>query len=247
MDPSQILELTGLFFILAVLYSSVGQGGGSGYLAAMALVGVAPEDFRVIALLLNVVVASVGLFKFTRAGHLDGRFLLLFIVSSVPLAFLGGVLSLPEAVFRPLVGVVLLWAAVLLVWKPPPPQGQALTRPPIWAALLSGGLIGLLSGLMGIGGGIFLAPLLILMGWCSAKTTAATTSGFILVNSIAAFAGVLFHTRSFPSGLPLWVLAVAVGGWMGAEFGSRRLSPKALQRILAAVLIIAGVRSLFGG
>jgi uncharacterized membrane protein YfcA len=231
---------------MAVLYSSVGQGGGSGYLAAMALVGIAPDEFRTIALLLNVVVASVGLFKFSRAGHLDPKLLASFIVSSVPLAFLGGLLSLPEEVFRPLVGLVLLWAAALLLWRPPPPGSDEVARPPIWAALISGGLIGILSGLIGVGGGIFLAPLLILMKWCSARTTAATTSGFILVNSVAALMGVLSHRPTIPAGMVLWVVAVAVGGWMGAEFGSKRLSPKALQRILALVLIIAGARSFMG-
>ena len=163
-DPSLIGGLTALFFLMAVLYAAVGQGGGSGYLAAMALLGVAPENFRLIALTLNVVVASIGLAKFTRAGFFNGKLLLPFIASSVPLAFVGGYLSLPAEVFNPLVGVALLWAAVLLIWKPPLPDEELKGNPPVWASLLAGGGIGLLSGLIGIGGGIFLAPLLILEG-----------------------------------------------------------------------------------
>lgn len=241
-DPALVIGLTLLFLLMAVLYSAVGQGGGSGYLAAMALLGVTPEDFRLIALTLNVVVASIGLVKFTRAGHFNGRLLLPFILSSVPLAFLGGYLSLPSAVFRPLVGLALLWAAVLLVWKPPRPEEELEKDPPAWAALSVGGAIGLLSGLIGIGGGIFLAPFLILKGWASARTTACLSSAFILVNSVAALLGVAAHTSSVPGFLPLWMAVVAFGGLIGAEVGAKRLSPKTLQRALALILLIAGAR-----
>jgi uncharacterized membrane protein YfcA len=232
---------------MAVLYSSVGQGGGSGYLAAMALVGVAPEDFRLIALTLNVVVASIGLFKFNRAGHFDGRLLLPFIVASVPAAMVGGALSLPGQVFRALVGLVLLWAAVLLFRKRPVSQGEGTGKPPIPVSLAAGGGIGLLSGLIGIGGGIFLAPLLVLRGWADAKVTAAVSSAFILVNSLAALVGVFSHTRALPTFLPLWMAVVAVGGWVGAEYGANRFRPVTLQRILAVVLVVAGIKMIAGG
>ena len=246
-DPGLVLALTGLFLLLAVLYSSVGQGGGSGYLAAMALLGVAPESFRLIALTLNVVVASIGLVKFTRAGHFKGRLLLPFVLTSVPLALVGGYFSLPARVFRPLVGVALLWAAVLLIWRPPTPEGEVKGKPPLWASLSAGGGIGLLSGLIGIGGGIFLAPFLILRGWASAKTTACLSSAFILVNSLAALVGVVLHAEEVPALLPVWMAAVALGGWLGAEFGASRLSPKTLHWLLAAVLLIAGGKIILVG
>ena len=246
-DPVLILGLTGLFLLLAVLYSAVGQGGGSGYLAAMALMGVAPESFRLIALSLNVVVASIGLAKFTKAGHFNGKLLLPFILTSVPLAFLGGYLSLPAEVFKPLVGVALLWAAVLLIWKPPLPEDALKSSPPLWASLSAGGGIGLLSGLIGIGGGIFLAPFLILRGWASAKTTACLSSAFILVNSLAALMGVAFHADGVPTFLPVWMVAVALGGWLGAEYGAKRLSPKTLHWLLAGVLLIAGAKIILTG
>ena len=203
-DPVLILGLTGLFLLMAVLYSAVGQGGGSGYLAAMALLGVAPESFRLIALTLNVVVASIGLVKFARAGHFNGKLLFPFVITSVPLAFVGGYHSLPAQVFKPLVGVALLWAAVLLIWKPPIPEEEVEGEPPLWASLSAGGGIGLLSGLIGIGGGIFLAPFLILRGWASAKTTACLSSAFILVNSLAALTGVVFHAQGVPVFLPVF-------------------------------------------
>jgi len=246
-NPALIMGLTGLFLLMAVLYSAVGQGGGSGYLAAMALLGVTPESFRLIALTLNVVVASIGLVKFTRAGHFSGKLLLPFVLTSVPLAFVGGFLSLPGELFRPLVGLVLLWAAALLIWKPPIPEGNVEGDPPLWASLSAGGGIGLLSGLIGIGGGIFLAPFLILRGWASATTTACLSSAFILVNSLAALVGVAFHAQGIPVFLPVWMVAVALGGWLGAEYGAKRLSPRTLQRLLALVLMIAGTKIILAG
>jgi hypothetical protein len=246
-DPVLIMGLTGLFLLMAVLYSAVGQGGGSGYLAAMALLGVTPESFRLIALTLNVVVASIGLVKFARAGHFNGKLLLPFVLASVPLAFVGGYLSLPAELFRPLVGLVLLWAAGLLIWKLPIPEDKVEGEPPLWASLSAGGGIGLLSGLIGIGGGIFLAPFLILKGWASAKTTACLSSAFILVNSLAALLGVAFHARGVPVFLPVWMVVVALGGWVGAEYGARRLSPKTLHRLLAVVLMIAGAKIILAG
>jgi uncharacterized membrane protein YfcA len=246
-DPGLILGLTGLFLLLAVLYSAVGQGGGSGYLAAMALLGVTPEKFRLIALTLNVVVAAIGLVKFIRAGYFNGRLLLPFVVTSVPMAFIGGYLSLPAQLFNPLVGVVLLWAAALLFWKSPTPEEEVEGDPPLWASLSVGACIGLLSGLIGIGGGIFLAPFLILKGWASAKTTACLSSAFILVNSLAALVGVVSHTEGVPVFLPVWMVAVALGGWVGAEYGASRLSPKTLHGLLAAVLLIAGVKIILAG
>jgi len=247
-EPVSAGVLTVLFFIMAVLYASVGQGGGSGYLAAMALTGMAPENIRQTALTLNVVVAGIGLFKFYRAGFFQGRLFLPFVLASVPMALLGGALSLPGDIFKPIVGVILLWAALLLLWRPASAQEEIPRGGPSWvAALAAGGGIGLLSGLIGIGGGIFLAPLLILRRWANPKSTAALSSAFILVNSLAALIGVLSHDRSFPSLLPLWLLVVAVGGWMGAEYGARKLSPRALQELLAGVLILAGLKVLLTG
>jgi uncharacterized membrane protein YfcA len=246
-DLQLIAGLTGLFLLMAVLYSAVGQGGGSGYLAAMALLGVTPDRFRLIALTLNVVVASIGLVKFARAGYFNGRLLLPFVLSSIPLAFLGGYFSLPPGVFRPLVGTVLLWAAVLLVWKPPLPEGEVEAKAPLWGSVMAGGGIGMLSGLIGIGGGIFLAPLLILRGWASAKTTACLSSAFILLNSLAALFGLSFHTQEVPGFLPVWMIVVAVGGWLGSELGAKRLSPKTLHWLLAGVLVIAGARIVLLG
>jgi len=247
MEPAIAWGLTALFLLMALLYSSVGQGGGSGYLAAMALLGVAPENIRQTALTLNIVVAAIGLMKFARAGFFDGRLCLPFVVASVPAAFLGGALSLPSEIFKPAVAVILLWAAVLLLWKPPLPAAEKDRRPPVLAALGAGGGIGVLSGLIGIGGGIFLAPLLILRGWADPKTTAALSSAFILVNSLAALVGVVLHSPSFPGLLPVWMGVVALGGWLGADFGAKRLRPQTLQKLLAGVLVLASLKVFLAG
>ena len=247
MDPGVAWGLTALFFLMAVLYASVGQGGGSGYLAAMALLGVAPEDIRQTALTLNVVVAGIGLVKFARAGFFDWRLCLPFVVASVPAAFLGGALSLPSEVFKPTVAVILLWAAGLLIWRPPAPGEKPSGSPPHLVALGAGGGIGLVSGLIGIGGGIFLAPLLILRRWADPKTTAGLSSAFILVNSLAALAGVFSHSPGFPPLLPIWMAVVAMGGWVGADFGAKRMSAKTLQKVLAGVLVVASLKLFLAG
>jgi uncharacterized membrane protein YfcA len=246
-DPTLALGLTGLFLLMALLYSSVGLGGGSGYLAAMALLGVAPDRFRIIALTLNVVVSAIGLVKFARAGHFNGRLLFPFVLASVPLAFVGGYFTLPAQLFRLVVGVALIWAAVLLIWKPPKPEGQVKSAPPPWVSMAVGGAIGLLSGLIGIGGGVFLAPFLILRGWASARTTACVSSAFILANSLSALAGVATHAQEVPSFLPVWMVAVAMGGWLGAELGSKRLHPRTMHWILAVILVVAGARIMVSG
>jgi len=244
-EPLATGILTALFLLMAVLYSSVGMGGGSGYLAAMALVGLAPENIRLTALSLNVVVASIGVWRFSRAGFLAARLWVPFVVASVPAAFLGGALSLPPGVFRPLLALILLWAATLL-WRPVRAEAGEAARPPLVAALASGAGIGVLSGLVGVGGGIFLAPLLILRRWATPRSAAATTASFILANSLAALAGISTHTRVFSPLLPLWMGVVAVGGWIGAEMGARWLSSRALRRILTIVLVIAGLRMAVG-
>lgn len=247
MDPHVAWGLTALFLAMAVLYSSVGQGGGSGYLAAMALVGIPPGEIRQTALTLNVVVAAIGFVKFARAGHFDVRLCVPFVVASVPASFLGGALSLPAGIFKPVVAFILLWAAILLIWKPASGGESPRGRPPLWASVGSGAGIGLLSGLIGIGGGIFLAPLLILRDWATPKTTAALSSAFILVNSLAGLAGVFSHTRTFPHLLPAWMAVVALGGWIGADFGARRLSPEGLRRLLAGVLVLASLKLFLAG
>lgn len=237
-----MLWLVPAFFAGAVLYALVGHGGASAYLAIMALAGFAPAEMKPVALLLNVVVASIGTYKYVRAGYFDARLLLLFALFSLPLAYLGGTLVLPEDWFKPLVGGVLLFAAWRML-APSLARGDIEAKPaPLAGIALSGGTIGFLSGLTGVGGGIFLSPVLLLMGWATTRVTSGVAAAFILLNSLAGLAGYLAHSPLPERDITAWALAVAAGGWIGAEIGSRRIAPHWIRRLLAVVLAIAGTK-----
>ena len=239
--------LAALFFAAAVLYSSVGHGGASGYLAAMGLAGVPAAIMRPTALVMNVAVSSISLYKFARAGGFAWRLFLPFAASAMPMAFVGGRTQLPVAWFGVLVGIVLLFSAARLFLDAVSERVSsrpARRPPPWWLALTLGAAIGLLSGLTGVGGGIFLSPLLVLTGWATVRESAAPTAAFILVNSVAGLLGLLSRQPTLPEALPYWVAAVVVGGFIGATYGSRRLGHKALRLALAAVLLIAGAKML---
>ncbi len=239
LDPFTWL-LAVLLLGVAILYASVGHAGASGYLAVMALAGILPEVMKPTALALNILVASLASYKFIRAGWFRWQLLVPLAVASVPLAFLGGRLQLPEVYYKPLVGGVLLVAAarLLLTSRAEDPPTRPMSLP---AALVAGGGIGLLSGLTGVGGGIFLSPLLLAARWADLKTTAAVSAVFILLNSVAGLLGFV-TTAQFPAELPVWAVAAGVGGWIGAELGSRRLPSHRLRPLLGCVLVIAGVK-----
>lgn len=233
------LALITCIFIAAVLYSSVGHGGGSAYLAAFALFSVAPDTMRPASLTLNIFVAAIATVQFYRAGCFSWSIFWPFAVASIPAAFLGGWLALPARAYKIVVGVVLLFAACRLVWKPVADFGHPI---PKWAAILSGVAIGFLSGLTGTGGGIFLSPLLLVMGWAETKQSAGVSAAFILVNSIAGIIGLLMKPATFPPMLSYWIVAAVLGGLIGSELGRRRLTNPTLRRLLAVVLVIAGLK-----
>jgi hypothetical protein len=226
----------------AFVYASIGHGGASAYIAAMALAGVAPQEMRPIALALNILVASLATWKFWRAGHFRWRLFWPFAAVSIPFAYLGGAITLPGTAYRIVVGAVLLYAGWQL-WRSrrAGEEMRAAREPEIALAMASGAAIGLLSGLTGVGGGIFLSPLLLILGWAGTRQTSAVAAPFILVNSVAGLAaGFAGGTTALPS--LTWLLAGAVlaGGWLGAEYGSRRLANPIVRRMLAAVLAVAG-------
>ena len=240
-DPIVALLALGML-VAAFAYASVGHGGASAYLAALALAGVAPAEMRPIALSLNILVSAIATWKFQRAGHFRWRLFWPFAVVSVPLAFVGGAVTLPGQAYKALVGAVLIYAAVQL-WMSARAgdEMRPVREPPLAAAMLVGAALGLLSGLTGVGGGIFLSPLLLMLGWAGTKQTSATSAPFILVNSIAGLAaGFTMKSASLPA--HIWILAAAVliGGWFGAEYGSRRFANPLVRRMLAVVLALAG-------
>ena len=243
------LLIAALIFIVAVLYSTVGHAGASGYLAAMALFGMAPAVMKPTALTLNIIVAIVGTIRFCRAGFFSWRTFWPFAIASIPAAFVGGWLTLPASVYKAIVGLVLLYSAVRIFFSARRPDEQETRLVPIGAALVWGAGIGLLSGLTGVGGGIFLSPLLLLMHWARTKETSGVSVTFILVNSVAGLLGHgLFAHFATISTLPhaalVWGPAALVGGLIGTEFGTRRLPIAGIRRWLSVVLIVAGLKLL---
>jgi hypothetical protein len=243
MDYTNLILLSLAIGVVAFLYSSVGHAGASGYIAVMALWGLAPTVIRPTALVLNILVASIGAFQFWRAGHFSWRLFWPFALLSVPAAYLGGYLQLPAPILKILIGLVLLFSAVRLIFRRGDPPETSAPSPPV--AIGVGAAIGFLSGLTGTGGGIFLTPTLLFFRWALIRQAAAVSALFILVNSISGLIGYFTATRSIPRlGLVLAPAAV-ICGILGSHLGSRRFPVRTISLLLATVLIIAGAKLVF--
>lgn len=242
MDPTLVTLLALGMLLAAFLYAAVGHGGASAYIAAMALAGVAPAEMRPVALILNVLVASLATYKFWRAGHFRWPLFWPFAVVSIPAAYLGGAIELPGTAYKVLVGLVLLYAGWQLWWSARRGEELRSLRPlRVPVAMAIGAVLGVLSGLTGVGGGIFLSPILLLFGWAGTKQTSAVAAPFILVNSVAALAAGFVRNPTPPPDYAWWLMAaVLIGGWAGAEYGSRRFANPFIRQVLAVVLAIAG-------
>lgn len=225
---------------IAFLYSSVGHAGASGYIAAMTLFGLAASVIKPAALVLNILVASLAAWQFWRAGHFSWQLFWPFAITSVPFAFVGGYLDLPTHAFKVIVGVVLLYSAVRFFVKPGTDEEPTLPKKPLAIGIGAG--LGLLSGLTGVGGGIFLTPLLIFMHWARTKTASAVSALFILVNSISGLLGNVTSTGELPLFALSFAAAAIVGGVFGSSLGSRRFQPVLIKRLLGVVLLIAGAK-----
>lgn len=245
MTTLTIALLAALIFAVALLYSTVGHAGASGYLAAMALFGVAPAVMKPTALTLNILVALVGAIKFYRAGFFSWRIFWPFALASIPASFIGGSITLPVHIYKLIVGVVLLYSAFRLFLIAKKPDQETPKQAPLAIALFFGAAIGLLSGLTGVGGGIFLSPLLLLTGWARTKETAAVSVTFILVNSIAGLLGHVTAVAAVPRAIFVWAPVALIGGWIGAELGTRKLPIPRIRQWLAVVLILAGLKLIF--
>ncbi len=230
-------------FIVAILYSSVGHGGGSGYLAVMAFFAVAPNITKPTALTLNIFVSAIAFASFYKRGHFDWKIFFPFAAASIPFAFMGGMVDLPIHYYKILLGVVLLIAAARLAWNLAKEEKEEATQN-IPAALAIGALIGVTSGLIGVGGGIFLTPILFLTNWTTPKKAAGISALFILVNSLSGLAGNYQNAANLPKGVFLWILTAIVGGVIGSTLGSKYFNSLWLRRSLALVLIAAGIKLL---
>ena len=237
--------LPALLFGSAALYTSVGHAGASAYLASMALVGLAPEAMRPTALVLNICVASFSVIRFWRAGLVDARLPLWLLAGAAPLAFLGGAIKLPGEIYRPLVGVLLIVAAVRLLLPIELTTNREPRRPHPALAALTGAIIGLLSGLTGTGGGIFLSPILIFCGWAATRNASGIAITFILCNSVFGLLGNLASVQRLPSELPIYLAAAMAGALVGTALGVKRLPSGMILKALGAVLVIAGLKLIF--
>ncbi|MEX2431491.1 MAG: sulfite exporter TauE/SafE family protein [Dehalococcoidia bacterium] len=243
MEPWQFVLLASLLFIVAALYASVGHGGASGYLAVLSLFAFAPREMATTALVLNVLVAGMAFSQFRRAGYFRGRLLLSFLAASVPAAFVGGLVHVPPETYALLLAAVLIVSAVRLAWPGLPGVETSSARgPALRVTLPAGAGIGLLSGVVGVGGGIFLSPVLLLLKWATVKETAAVSAAFIVVNSISGLAGRAVSGNWELGGL-LWFVPIAfAGGVLGSYAGAWRLQSLTVRRLLGLVLLLAGVK-----
>jgi uncharacterized membrane protein YfcA len=240
MDNTHLVFLCIAIAVIAFLYSSVGHAGASGYIATMTLFGLASTVIRPTALVLNILVATIGAFQFWRAGHFSWKLFWPFALLSIPAAYLGGYIQPSASMLRILIGLVLLFSAVRLIFRRGDPKDTAAPSKP--AAIGLGAGLGFLSGLTGTGGGIFLTPLLLFCRWAHIRQAAAVSALFILVNSIGGLVGYFTAVHSVPTlGITLAIPAI-VGGTIGSYLGSRRLPVRSIAIFLAVVLVIAGTK-----
>jgi len=247
MDTGTLLAIAALMAVAAALYSSVGHGGASAYLAIMALFSVAPETMRPTALALNLVVAGFGAARYGLRGQTNWKLLFAFAVAATPAAWLGGGIHLPPEYYRPLVGALLIAAALRLFWSPKQLAWREIRTPGWLVTLPVGAALGFLAGLTGTGGGIFLSPLIILFAWETPRHTSGVAAGFIFLNSAAGLLGNLASVRGLPAELPWLIGAVAAGAVLGTWLGVEKLPRERLLQALGLVLTLAGAKLIFGG
>jgi len=233
-----------LLFLVAFLYSSVGHGGASGYLALMALFSITPDVMKPTALLLNLFVSLTSFIQFYRGKHFNWKIFLPFAITSVPMAFVGGMISVDDNVYKKILGLLLIIPIVRFLFFGNI-KVEEIKRSNFVLSLIIGAAIGFLSGLIGIGGGIILSPVLLLLKWADMKKTAAISAVFIFVNSLSGLAGQLQKGINFSTDMYAYVAVAFVGGLCGAYFGSLKLNQNFLKYILAIVLIIASYKLLF--
>lgn len=234
------------FFVIATLYSSVGHAGASGYLAVMALLSFPSHEIKPISLILNIIVATIGSYRYLKAGYFDKKIFWLFAAFSIPMAFVGGYFKADDKLFKLLAGIFLVLSAIMIALKTTQKTKQEYEVMPVrtWKAGLIGSTIGYVSGLIGIGGGIFLSPILMLFRWASPKNVSGISALFILVNSVLALLGHISSLKKIPDNTYYWVIAVIIGGLIGSYFGTKKINAKGIYIVLSIVLMTAGIKML---
>jgi hypothetical protein len=247
MELHTIIVLSIAFLFISFLYSSVGHAGASGYLAVMALTSMPIESIKPVSLVLNIVVSVIASYNFLKAGYFDRKVFLAFAVTSIPMAFIGGYLKVDQQWFKVFAGAFLILSGILLLVRQFISPKDNIRNTNVALTLFIGALIGLISGLLGVGGGIFLSPILILLGYASVKSTAGISAVFILCNSALGLAGHYASLESVPFVTVYFAVFVMIGGYIGSHFGSRRFNTKVILSFLFVVLISAGIKFLIVG
>jgi uncharacterized protein len=246
MDITLISLTCGIFFLIALLYSAVGHAGASGYLAVMALLSFSPDSIKPTSIILNIVVASIASFHYLHKSYFDLRIFLAFVFTSIPAAYLGGSLTLPPEYFKLFAGLfLLLSAAALIVRTTSVHKVGEVRQMNLSFGLLLGAVIGFISGIIGVGGGIFLSPVLILMHWTTVKQASGIAALFILVNSIAGLLGHVSAVKTIDSNIIYWIPAVIAGGIIGSNLGTKTLRPRIITYLLATLLLSAGIKFIW--
>jgi hypothetical protein len=228
-------------FIVAILYSSIGHGGASGYLAVMTIFSFDPQILRSSALVLNLFVSGIAFFQYYRKGFFKWKLFLPFALTSIPFAFWGGLISLDPLIYKKILGIYLLFAVFRMITDIKP-ENSYKKNLSFQAGLVTGAILGFVSGIIGVGGGIFLSPLLLLLHWADMKETAAVSALFIFVNSTAGLTGILLSGLNLSTQILIWVPAAILGGIVGSYMGSFKISGKVLRYVLSVVLVFASIK-----
>lgn len=241
MFEAQTLLIAGFLLLGAILYTSVGHAGASAYIAIMAFFDLPPVVIKPTALTLNIFVSAYSSFRYIRSSFFNKPLFAYLVIGSVPAAFIGGGINLPNQIYKPIIGILLLVAGARFLTQATQVNKAERRINPAWAVAI-GIVIGLLSGITGTGGGIFLSPFIIWMGWVSVKTASGTVAAFIFVNSVAGLLGSFQTTRSLPGELPIFLIATLLGAFIGTRLGISKFSNTGIKRALGFVLLIAGAK-----
>ena len=232
--------------LVGFLYSSVGHGGASGYIAVLTLFSISMAEYKPVVLLLNIIIASLAFIQYSRAGYFSWKLCWPFILTSIPAAYLGSSVSVQDKAYNIMLGIALIVPVLKFAgWLPGSGEKEKLKEMNIPAALLIGAGIGFLSGMLNIGGGIFLSPVVLLLGWAGMKQAAAVSAAFIVVNSVSGFLAIKGVKIDFAGPEMLWMISAVIGGIGGSYFGSHKFGNRVVSGILAVVLGIASIKLIF--